>query len=178
MSRKNSTQEREIEYRRQCVKDTWIKLGVFGVTQDQITEALARDYSIKVDRSTVSRDLTAINKAMRGRTPDDLKGYLMAEYEYLINEARQGWVKSKEDVVTETTEMIEAPDAGGQRFKAFTRRVGQAGDSSFLAEIRQTAKSIREMFGVDAAAKVEHGGIGGGPIQIVEMRVHEPVDSQ
>lgn len=162
MGKKNSTQEREIEYRRQRVKDVWVKLGVFGVTQDQITEALAKDYSITVDRSTVSRDLAVINKTMRERTPDDLKGYLMAEYEYLISEARHGWIKSKEDAVTETTEMIETPEAGSQRLKASTRRVGQAGDSSFLAEIRQTAKSIREMFGVDA--KTDPGSSEQNPI--------------
>ena len=160
MSSKNSTQQREIEYRRQCVKDAWIKLGVFGVTQQQIVEALTTDYKITVDQATISRDLAAIKKAMQERTPDDLKAYLMAEYEYIIGEARQGWNRSVQDAVTETSEVIEVPEVGkdakgnaiqttSQRLKASTRKVGQAGDSSFLAEIRQTAKSIREMFGVD-----------------------------
>jgi hypothetical protein len=164
---KNKTEQREIEYRRQCVKDTWIKLGVFGVTQEQITKALADDYQIDVDRSTISRDLAAVKNAMQERTPEDLKAYLMAEYEYLLGEARQGWTRSQEDAVTETSEMIEVPEVGkdkegkpiqvtSQRLKASTKRIGQAGDSSFLAEIRQTTKSIREMFGVDAATKQQN----------------------
>lgn len=163
---KNSTQQREIEYRRQCVKDTWIKLGAFDITQQQIVEALKENYKIEVDQSTVSRDLAAIKKAMQRRTPDDLKAHLMAEYEFIIRQARDAWKRSQEDAVTEISEIIQTPEIGkdekghpvqvtGERIKGSTKRVGQAGDSSFLAEIRQTAKAIREMFGIDAPIKVD-----------------------
>ena len=159
MAQRNSTQEREIEYRRQCVKDTWIKLGAFGTTQQQITDALKDDYGIEVDRSTVSGDLKAIKKAMQAQTPADLKSFLMAEYLYVIGEARAAWQKSLEDAVTETQEAVEGDQATGkQRLKVSTRREGQSGNPALLAQAQAALKAIREMFGVDAAQKLELGG--------------------
>jgi hypothetical protein len=85
---RNNREQREIEYRRQCVKDTWIKLGAFDVTQEQITQALKAEYGIEVDRSTVSRDLAAIKKVMCAETAEELKAFLLAEYLFVIKEER------------------------------------------------------------------------------------------
>jgi len=157
MTQRNSREQLEIEYRRQCVKDIFIKLGAFDVTQSEIVDVLKEDYKIEVDQSTISRDLAAIKKAMRQQTPDDLKAFLFAEYIWALREARGGWTKSQEDAVTEIQEMIEAAgEPGGDalnrgRAKVSTRREGQSGNPALLAQAQAALKAIREMFGVDAA---------------------------
>ena len=166
MAVRNSREQLEIEYRRQCVKDIFIKLGAFDVTQVQIVEALKEDYKIKVDQSTISRDLAAIKKTMRQQTPDDLKAFLFAEYLWALRESRVGWRRSLEDAETTIQEMIDGgepvkldskglPLPVAQRLKASTRREGQSGNPALLAQAQAALKAIREMFGVDAPKKVD-----------------------
>jgi len=149
---KNSKQELEIEYRRACIKEVWIELGVFDVTQQQIADKLAEKCSITVDQSTISRDIKVIKQRIKDQTADDLRSELFAGYMRLIIEARGAWRKSLEDAVTETTEAIEGGSGpgSGQRLKAQTRTAGQSGNPAFLAEEQKAFKAMREMFGVDA----------------------------
>lgn len=158
---KDSTRQREIEYRRQCVKNTWLKLGAFGTTQQQIVDGLAADYGIEVDQSTVSRDLAAIKKAMQEQTPAELKAALLAEYEFILSETRAAWFKSLKDAETSIQELIDGGEGNpgsGQRLKASTKKEGQSGNPALLAQANAALKAIREMFGVDAAAKQEYSG--------------------
>lgn len=127
-----------------------------------------------VDQSTVSRDikfLLAEWRKQRNGLVDEFEG----KYRYVYREAITAWHRSKEDAVTETSEMIEVPevskDAKGnpqvvssQRMKAQTRREGQSGNPALLAQAQAAIKAIREMFGVDAAEKIEHSGPGGQPL--------------
>jgi arginine repressor len=153
---RNNREQREIEYRRQCVKDTWIKLGAFDVTQEQITQALKADFGIEVDRSTVSRDLAAIKKMMSAETAEELKAFLLAEYLFVIKEERAAWKRSLEDAVIEISEMTELPgmikDEKGttaqvvsQRLKASTRRAGQSGNPAHMAQLQAALRSIWEL---------------------------------
>lgn len=167
--RRNSRQQLEIEYRRKCVKDTWIKLGALDVTQEQIVQTLKTDYGIEVERSTVSRDLAAIKKAMQEQTPEELRVFLMAEYLFALKEAKSAWKRSLEDAVTETSEVIEVPDiardeegtpqvVSNQRLKAQTRKEGQSGNPALLGQAQAALKAVREMFGTDKPLKQELSG--------------------
>lgn len=189
MEAKNSRQELEIEYRRQCVKDAWIKLGVFDVTQQQIADTLAEDCKIVVDQSTISRDLKVIKQRIKDQTADEMKTELWAAYMRVVSEARQAWKRSLEDAVTETSEMIEVPEVAKgekgnstvvnqQRLKASTRREGQSGNPALLAQEQAAYKAMREMFGIDAAEKLEHSGPKGGPIEFTEVVVNVKRDNE
>lgn len=150
---RNSRQQLEIEYRRKLIKDTWIKLGVFGITQQQIADQVTDDFDIAIDQPTVSRDLKVIKKRIKKQTADELRAEIFAGYMRLITEARKGWRRSLEDAVTETTEIIEAPGGPGsaksERVKAQTTTKGQSGNSSFLDQEQKAFAAMRKMLGVD-----------------------------
>lgn len=159
MTTKNSRQKLEIEYRRQCVKDVWIKLGVFSVTQQQIVNSLKDNFDIEVDQTTISRDLKIVKQRIQEQTADELKSEFFAGYMRIINEAREGWRRSLEDAKTETVEVVEMPEtratdgtlilAAKQRTKASSRTEGQSGNPSFLDQEQKAFKAMRELFGVD-----------------------------
>lgn len=155
---RNSRQQLEIEYRRMLIKDTWIKLGVFGVTQQQIADQVTEDFDIAIDQPTVSRDLKVIKYRMQKQGADELRAEFFAGYMRLITEAREGWRRSLEDAVTETTEIIEVAGAETQneRVKASTRRTGQSGNPSFLDQEQKYFAAMRKMFGVDAPDRQEN----------------------
>jgi hypothetical protein len=175
MASKNSSQQRNIEHRRKCVKDAWIALGVFGVTQHQIVERLKADYDISVDQSTVSRDLAIIKQRLIDQTTAELKSELWGAYMHVVNQAREGWRRSLEDKEVTVFENVQgAGGDGNDRIKAQERKEGQSGNASFLAEEQKAYKAMREMFGVDEAAKWEHSGPGGGPIPYAKIIMESP----
>lgn len=151
MAIKNGGEQLKIEYRRQCIKDTWIKLGVFGVTQQKITNQLKEDFGIEVTQVTVSRDLKVIKQRIKNQSADELRSEIFAGYMRLITEAREGWRRSLEDAVTETSEVIEGPAFEGknQKLKAQTRTTGQSGNPAFLKREEEAFAAMRKMFGVD-----------------------------
>lgn len=184
---KNGTQQKEIENRRRHVA----RLFCEGITnQFAIVDALAERHKIAVDRSTVSRDLKAIEAEWKKEATGEIetvKAQLRARYETIYGEAFSAWLKSLEDAETTIQEMIEGeaakldkegnPIPGSNRLKASTRKEGQSGNPALLAQAQAALKAIREMFGVDAAEKVEHTGKDGGPIQFTEVIVELPNDT-
>lgn len=157
---KNGTQQKEIDNRRRFVA----RLFCEGITnQFAIVDALQDRHKIEVDRSTVSRDLKAIEAEWKKEATGEIetvKAQLRARYETIYGEAFGAWLRSLEDAETTIQELIDnnGGELGGDalnkgRLKASTRKEGQSGNPALLAQAQGALKAIREMFGVDAATK-------------------------
>lgn len=143
---KNSTQQQEINRRRQSVS----KLRHEGVkTQAEITQRLKDDYGFEVTQQTVSNDLKALDKLWRSSAIDEIdkwKKELVAQYRYIYQQSLIAWELSLEDAEEITTGGKDGP----------TEKVkGQSGNPALLAQAQAALKAIREMFGVDAKQAVE-----------------------
>jgi len=137
--------------------------------QGRYQEEIAAELGLA--QSTVSRDLKHLLDEWQEETKGDIdqrKAELKQMYSLIWREAYAAWLRSKEDAVTETQEAVEGeavkldaegnPIPGKQRLKVSTRREGQSGNPALLAQAQAALKAIREMFGVDAAQKLEHSG--------------------
>lgn len=138
--------------------------------QGRYQEEIAQELGI--DQTTVSRDIKYLLIEWREETNTDIKQYqaeLKEKYLLVWRESLAAWQRSKEDAETTIQELIDSgepvkldkdgkPLSVAQRLKASTRKEGQSGNPALLAQAQAALKAIREMFGVDAAAKVEHSG--------------------
>ena len=97
------------------------------------------------------------------------------DYRFIYEEAIKAWQRSLEDAITTIEEVIKG-DNGDERLKVQKKTEGQSGNPALLAQAMAARKSIREMLGIDAAAKIEHSGPDGGPIQFTEVIVELPTD--
>src|SRR3990172_13296002 len=146
MAKQRSDTERQRD--RRLINDLYLQ----GWNQTDIADKLG------IDQSTVSRDI----KTLKGewlKQRNGLAEEFEAKYRLIYREAYLAWLRSKEDAETTTQEAIEGDAASGkQRLKVSTRREGQSGNPALLAQAQAALKAIREMFGVDAAQKLELGG--------------------
>lgn len=171
MGRKRNEAERERDRRRIA------ELYLQGKYQEEIAQELG------INQSTVSRDIKYLLEEWRQEAGNDIKqtqAELKQKYLWVWRESTAAWLKSLQDAETTIQELIDAGEGnpgGSQRLKASTKKEGQSGNPALLAQAQAALKAIREMFGVDAAAKVEHGGLGGGPIQIREIIIEIPKES-
>lgn len=138
---KNSTQQQEINRRRQIVS----KLRHEGVkAQADIVERLRADYGIEVTQQTISNDLKALNQLWRAAAIDNIdkwKSEVLTQYRYLYQQALAAWEMSLEDAEEMTT--------GGK--DGLTEKVkGQSGNPSHLRNAQESLKAIREILGLDA----------------------------
>jgi hypothetical protein len=150
-------------------------LGVYNTEQDRNSQKKTynvpgswRDAAIKYHWHQRAE---AYDVAEQQRKTAEREAYLRGlptefdeKYRYIHEQALAAWLRSLEDAVTETSEMVEVPemtkDAKGnpvvttsQRMKAQTRKEGQSGNPALLAQAQAALKAIREMFGVDAASR-------------------------
>lgn len=130
------------------------------ITQQEIADQLAGKHNIKVTQRTVSRDLKALKQShwqSSAKAMEALKNKMLAEYEMIYGEAIIAWARSLEDKQVQVFENIQGSTAGdGEgRIKAQERTEGQSGNPALLAQAQAALKAIREMFGVDASAKVD-----------------------
>ena len=149
--------EAERESDRRNISDLYLQ----GWNQTEIGDKLG------IDQSTVSRDIKTLKAEWR-KQRNGLVEEFEAKYRLMYKEAYAAWLRSKEDAETTTQEAIEGdavkldregnPIPGKQRLKVSTRREGQSGNPALLAQAQAALKAIREMFGVDAAQKLEHSG--------------------
>lgn len=149
---KNSTKTRKIEYRRQCIKDIWIGMGI--QTQFGIVDALAENYDITVTQATVSRDLATLKQRMIEQTTDDIKSFVLAGYEHIWEEAISAWTKSLKDKTTEIQESTEG-DNGGQRYKTQSKTEGQSGNPAHLRNAQDVLKAMRDLWGLDRPKEID-----------------------
>jgi hypothetical protein len=151
---KNSTQQQEINRRRQIVS----KLRHEGVkTQAEITQRLKDDYGFDVTQQTISNDLKALDKLWRSSAIDEIdkwKKELVSQYRYIYQQSLTAWELSLEDAEEVTQEKVQLiSDAGLHSLEAKpvekTKIKGQSGNPALLAQAQAALKAIREMFGVD-----------------------------
>ena len=169
--RSESQRERD----RAIVSDLYLQ----GWNQQEIAD------KIGVNRNTVGADIKALLKEWK-KNRNGLADEFEGRYRLIYREAYLAWLRSKEDAVIETQEAIEgAAGIGGDalnkgRLKVQTRREGQSGNPALLAQAMAALKAIREMFGVDAAGKVELSGPGGTPLPfseiVINIKHNEPVE--
>ena len=123
-----------------------------GWNQQEIANKLG------ISRQAVNRDIKFLLAEWR-KNRNGLVDEFEAKYRLIYREAYAAWLRSKEDAVTEVSEMVEGDGTGkgnGQRLKASTRKEGQSGNPALLAEARAALKAIREMFGTDAPTKAQN----------------------
>ena len=169
--RSESQRERD----RAIVSDLYLQ----GWNQQEIAD------KIGVNRNTVGADIKALLKEWK-KNRNGLADEFEGRYRLIYREAYLAWLRSKEDAETTTQEAIEGADGiGGDklnkgRLKVSTRREGQSGNPALLAQAMAALKAIREMFGVDAAGKVELSGPGGTPLPfseiVINIKHNEPVE--
>ena len=139
-----------------------------------INEDEGRDYTIT--RQTVGRDIKMIQKAWKESSLIDMaeeKQIALAKVDNLERTYWDAWERSCEDAETKRLEGTLAPgEDQGKPTKQILTRKGQAGDPRFLTGIQWCIERRCKILGIDAPSKREHGGMGGGPIQ-VEVEVED-----
>lgn len=116
---------------------------------------------LKIDQSTVSRDLSALLEEWKESAlvdVDELKAQELAKINVLENEYWGAWKKSQDDAVTQTKERYmagEKPESANKRIKEQEKRVGQVGDSSFLRGVQWCIQKRCELLGLDAPKKID-----------------------
>lgn len=137
---KNSTQQQEINRRRQIVS----KLRHEGVrSQEDIASRLRDDYGIEVTRQTVSNDLKALDQLWRSSAIDNIdkwKKEVLSQYRYLYQQSLAAWEMSLEDAEEMTTGGKDGP----------TERVkGQSGNPAHIRNAQDALGAIRDILGLD-----------------------------
>lgn len=106
----------------------------------------------KVSESTVMRDMIAIATFYRKRAGDSREvwlGRMLQHYDAIYGKAELGWQKSLEDRVVKTE---RAGGEGGGYSES--KREGQSGNPSFLAEQNKALAAQAKLLGLDAPTKV------------------------
>jgi len=150
-------------------------LYLMGWTQERITDRInqdqTRDYILT--RQQIGYDLKKIQQAWRDSSLmniDEAKRIELAKVDHLEREYWDAWERSCEDAETKRLEGILTPGTdGGKTTKQVVTRKGQAGDPRFLTGVQWCIERRCKIIGIDAPLKQEHGGIGGGPIQIEDV---------
>lgn len=131
---------------------------------------------LDINQSTVSRDLQALQEEWKNSSLidiDEAKAKELAKVDRLEREYWDAWERSCEDAETKRLEGTLAPgEDQGKPTKQILTRKGQAGDPRFLTGIQWCIERRCKILGIDAPSKREHGGMGGGPIQ-VEVEVED-----
>ena len=159
MGQKISGKRRKIEHRRMLVA-TLFHRGYR--TQREIVEQLQKQYSIDVDRSTISRDLKILERRWIKSAEVDIdvaKGEIVDEINGLKREYWLGFIRSCEEKVTTATEKVVAAGVGtgstGGRDKASVRRENLIGDKRFLDGVQWCIEQRCKILGVEAPSRSE-----------------------
>jgi hypothetical protein len=151
---KNSTQQQEINRRRQIVS----KLRHEGVkAQADIVEHL-KDYGIYVTQQTVSNDLKALDRLWRMSAIDNIdkwKQEVAGQYRYLYQQSLAAWELSLEDAEEIT---IGGKEGDKEKYK------GQSGNPAHIKNAQESLKAIRDLLGLDEPKRQEVTGADGEPL--------------
>jgi len=146
----------EVARDRRRIADLYLR----GRLQAEIADEL------KIDQSTVSRDLKALYEEWRQSALIDFneaKARELAKIDHLERTYYEAWERSREDAEVEATKVVDIN--GGKRYEAQTQRKGQAGDPRFLQGVQWCIERRCRILGVDAPEKHEHSGPHGKPIE-------------
>src|SRR5262249_55939864 len=139
---RSTAQELAIESRRCQVAELFLR----GIKRQS---ELAR--RVGVDRSTVSRDLKALNarwKEAAVRDLDAAKGQELEHIDEMQREYWHAWEESKQGQETTTTEQVTSGD--GERTKAAVRKEEQHGDPRYLAGVQWCVEQRCKLLGLNA----------------------------
>ena len=132
---------------------------------------------LDINQSTVSRDLQALQEEWKNSSLidiDEAKAKELAKVDRLEREYWDAWERSCLDEETKRLEgTLAAGEEKGKTTKQVVTRKGQAGDPRFLTGIQWCIERRCKILGIDAPAKQEHGGLGGGPIQVAIEDMNE-----
>ena len=132
---------------------------------------------LDINQSTVSRDLQALQEEWKNSSLidiDEAKAKELAKVDRLEREYWDAWERSCLDEETTRLEgTLAAGEEKGKTTKQVVTRKGQAGDPRFLTGIQWCIERRCKILGIDAPAKQEHGGLGGGPIQVAIEDMNE-----
>jgi len=141
------------------------KLYLKGELQADIAEQLG------ISQSTVSRDLSAIQKQWQEANSHDInerKSMELAKIDNLELEYWDAWKRSQEDAELRTKKAVETN--GETRKEAQERIEGQVGNPAFLRGIEWCINKRCELLGLDAPKKTDFTS-GGKEITIVPLGV-------
>jgi hypothetical protein len=147
-----------IAERRKTVASLYLR----GKFQSEISK------EVNVDRCTVSRDLQVIEEEWLKSGVMDLnaaKARELAKLDEIERQAWDAWEKSRKD--SETMEVTGTAQGGKSipdKVKKITHR--RDGDPKYLDIVLNCVRQRRDILGLDAPKKLEHGGFDGGPIPI------------
>lgn len=113
---------------------------------------------VKINQSTVSRDLKALHKEWLKDSRldfDKAKAREIAKIDNLEREYHAAWIRSQKDKEASVTEKVEGKEA---RSRAQFRKEGQVGNPRFLEGVQWCIEKRCKIFGIDSATKVELGG--------------------
>jgi hypothetical protein len=154
---RSTAEELAIESRRSQVAELFLR----GIKrQSALAERLG------VNRSTVSRDLKALNdrwKEAGVRDLDAAKGQELERIDLVEREAWEAWEKSKRGRETTTTEQTTGGD--GERTKAAVRKEEEHGDPRYLAGVQWCVEQRCKLLGLHAPTETRLTGQAGGPIR-------------
>lgn len=160
MAERKGTKKRIINQRQMLVAEILEREP--EATQAEIAEQLLV-YGLKPSQPTISNDIKALKRVhwMRAsRAMEAIKARLLDEYQTIYAEAMAAWYLSLEDKQVLVAENVSKPkkeqdvDKAIERIKAMERTEGQSGNPALLAQAQAALKAIREMLGLDEAAKV------------------------
>jgi len=131
---------------------------------------------VKVDQSTVSRDLTFIRAQWRKDTLFDFneaKNRELARIDLLELTNWEAWERSLEEFRSKSIKQRAAKiERQGQEdetritpIESISKAEGRNGDPRFLQGVQWCIERRCKILGIDAPAKLEHTGAGGGPIE-------------
>lgn len=141
------------------------RLYLKGELQADIAEQLG------ISQSTVSRDLSAIQKQWQEANIHDInerKSTELAKIDNLELEYWDAWKRSQEDAELRTKKAVESN--GETRKEAQERIEGQVGNPAFLRGIEWCINKRCELLGLDAPKKTDFSS-GGKEITIVPLGV-------
>lgn len=152
---KNSTQQQEINRRRQVVS----KLRHEGIrAQADIVQRLKDDYGIEVTQQTVSLDLKALDRLWKASAIDNIdkwKKEMAEQYRYLYQQSLAAWELSLEDAEEISTGGKDGPS---EKIK------GQSGNPAHIKNAQESLKALRDLLGLDAPKRQELTGKDGKPV--------------
>jgi hypothetical protein len=154
--RRSTAEQLAIESRRCQVAELFLR----GIKRQGV---LAR--RLGVDRSTVSRDLKALNarwKEAAVRDLDAAKGQELEHIDQLQREYWSAWEESKQGHETTTTE--QTTGGGGDRTRAAIRKEDQHGDPRYLAGVQWCIEQRCKLLGLHAPTETRLTGKDGGAV--------------
>ena len=145
-----------------------------GYGQQYIADEVSKDYDeFSLTRQQIGYDIKKLIERWRRSQlvdVDDAKTSELEKINHLERTYWDAWERSCEDAETKRLEGILTPGTdGGKTTKQVVTRKGQAGDPRFLTGVQWCIERRCKIIGIDAPLKQEHGGIGGGPIQIEDV---------